>query len=64
MDRVESTQKKKVNEYDACLYVIEDQTYLCWTASPEYSFVIQFNPDLLSESKVIKMAESVPVPEE
>ena len=64
MDRVESTQKMKVNEYDACLYVIEDQTYLCWTASPEYSFVIQFNPDLLSESNVIKMAESVPVPEE
>ena len=64
MDRVESTQKMKVNEYDACLYVIEDQTYLCWTASPEYSFVIRFNPDLLSESNVIKMAESVPVPEE
>lgn len=64
LDRIESTQKMKVNEYDACLYVIEDQSYLCWTASPEYSFVIQFNPDLLSESNVIRMAESVPIPGE
>ena len=51
----------RVNEYDACLCKLGDQSYLCWTLSPELSCVIEYSAKAISEESIFRMAESVPV---
>ncbi|MBQ4642141.1 MAG: hypothetical protein IJB47_06000 [Oscillospiraceae bacterium] len=51
----------RVNEYDAFLCKLGDQSYLCWTLSPELSCVIEYSAEAISEESIFRMAESVPV---
>ena len=50
----------RVNEYDAFLCKLGDQSYLCWTLSPELSCVIEYSAGAISEESLFRMAESVP----
>jgi len=52
----------RVTEYDAFLCKLGDQSYLCWTLSPELSCVIEYSAKAISEESIFRMAESVPVP--
>ena len=58
---VEDKRECKVNEDDACVCVLGDQSYLCWTISPELSCVIEYSAEAISEESIFRMAESVPV---
>ena len=57
---MENKQECKVNEYDAFLCELGDQSYLCWTHSPEISCVIEYSAEAISEESIFRMAESVP----
>ncbi len=49
-----------VNGMTAAIYEKSARTYLCWTATPEYSFVLEYDPAITDEAEIFKMAESVP----
>ncbi len=59
---VENKRECKVNKHDALLCEVGDQSYLCWTLSPEISCVIEYSKGSVDEAIILRMAESVPVP--
>lgn len=61
ISQIENKRECKVNEYDAFLCELGDQTYLCWTMSPELSCVIEYSAEAISEESIFRMAERVPV---
>lgn len=58
VESMDSCEKMKIKDWDAALYKKEETAYLCWTYSPEVSYALEYNPNLLPDSEVIKMAES------
>lgn len=63
-DRAISCKEMKIKDWDAALYVFEEISYLCWTDTPEVSYVLEYNPDAIPDEEIIKMAESAEVREE
>ena len=43
------------------LYQEEGRAYLCWTVSPEYSLVLEYDPLVYQEQEMLEMAASVPM---
>lgn len=60
-DLIENRRNCKVNEYNGFLCELGGRSYLCWTFSPEISYVIEYSPEAISEESIFRMAESVPV---
>lgn len=58
-NEADSERPCKVNDMDAVLYEKGDANYLCWTDTPEYSFVIEYDSEFITDDEVMKMAESV-----
>lgn len=56
----ETSRACTVSGREAVLYQKDGRAYLCWTYSAEYSFVIEYNPEDVTEADIIRMAESVP----
>ena len=59
---IENKRHCKVNGHDAFLCKIEERSYLCWTISPEISCVIEYSADAIDEADIVRMAESVQLP--
>lgn len=57
-DTAISCEEMKIQEWDAALYKTTEQCYLCWTYSPEVSYVLEYNPNAVSDEEIIKMAQS------
>ena len=53
-----SCETMKIQEWDAALYKTKEHCYLCWTYSPEVSYVLEYNPEAVSDDEIIMMAES------
>ena len=53
-----SCEEMKINEWCAALYRFDKLSYLCWTCSPETSCVLEYDPDVVADADIIKMAES------
>ena len=58
-----SFKKMKIKDWDAALYELDELSYLCWTDTPEASYVLEYNPDAIADSEIIKMAESAEAPD-
>ena len=43
-DRADSCQKMKIQDWDAALYERGELSYLCWTYSPEVSYILEYSP--------------------
>lgn len=64
-DMADTCKEMKIQDWDAALYEKGELSYLCWTYSPEVSYILEYNPNLVADEEIIKMAESVkPVNEE
>lgn len=63
-DRAISCKEMKIKDWDAALYVFEEFSYLCWTDTPEVSYVLEYNPDTIPDEEILKMAESAEVRKE
>lgn len=60
--KIENRRTCKVKEYAAFRCEMGEQSYLCWTISPEISCVIEYSADVNAEADILQMAESVSVP--
>lgn len=63
-DNANSCKEMKIKDWDVELYEFDELSYLCWTDTPEASYVLEYNPDVISDEEILKMAESAEVPEE
>lgn len=55
---MDSCEEMKIREWPAALYKIGETAYLCWTYSPEISYVLEYKPAEIQDSEIIRMAES------
>ena len=62
-DSANSCKKMKIKDWDAALYEFDELSYLCWTDAPEVSYALEYNPDVIPDEEILKMAESAEVPE-
>ena len=53
-----SCKEMKIKDWDAALYEFDELSYLCWTDTPEASYVLEYNPDVIPDEEILKMAES------
>lgn len=58
---MDSYEEMKIQEWPAALYKKGEMAYLCWTYSPEVSYVLEYKPAEIQDSEIIKMAESAEV---
>lgn len=58
VDMMESCEEMMIQDWYGAPYKKEDTAYLCWTYSPEVSYVLEYNPNLIDGTEIIKMAES------
>lgn len=61
-DSANSCKEMKIKDWDAALYEFDELSYLCWTDTPEASYVLEYNPDVIPDEEILKMAESAEVP--
>ena len=59
VDYMDSCEEMEIREWPAALYKKGEAAYLCWTYSPEFSYVLEYNPMVVQDSEIIRMAESV-----
>ena len=45
-------------------YEFDELSYLCWTDTPEASYVLEYNPDAIPDEEILKMAESAEAPKD
>ena len=63
-DSANSCKGMKIKDLDASLYEFDELSYLCWTDTPEASYVLEYNPDVIPDEEILKMAESAEAHEE
>ena len=63
-DSAYSCKEMKIKDRDAALYEFDELSYLCWTDTPEASYVLEYNPVVIPDEEILKMAESADVPQE
>lgn len=61
-DSANSCKEMKIKNWDAVLYEFDELSYLCWTDTPEASYVLEYNPNVIPDEEIIKMAESAEAP--
>jgi len=57
-EKVESCVEMKIQNWDAALYDTDTLSYLCWTDTPEISYILEYDPNAVADEEIIKMAES------
>lgn len=57
-DSANSCTEMKIKDWDAALYEFDELSYLCWTDTPEASYVLEYNPNSIPDEEILKMAES------
>lgn len=54
----DSVEEMQINDWAACRYRINGKSYLCFTESPEMTYVLEYNANEVSDEEILKMAES------
>lgn len=63
VDDMDSCDEMMIQNWPAALYKKNHTAFLCWTYSPEISYALEYSPDKISDSEIIKMAESARLPD-
>ena len=58
VDSMDSCEEMMIQDWYGALYKKDDTAYLCWTYSPEVTYVLEYAPSKIDDSEIIKMAES------
>lgn len=58
VDSMDSCEEMMIQDWYGALYKKDDTAYLCWTYSPEVTYVLEYTPSKIDGSEIIKMAES------
>ena len=57
-DKAESAEEMMIQDWYGCLYRLPGKSYLCWTAAADISYVMEYDPSIVSDADIIRMAES------
>lgn len=58
-EKVDEEKECSIRQWPALLCQRDDRNYLCWTISPEYSCIIEYDAEAVEEEDIFCMAESV-----
>ena len=58
VDSMDSCEEMMIQDWPSALYKKGDTAFLCWTYSPEVTYVLEYTPSKIDDSEIIKMAES------
>ena len=58
VDSMDSCEEMMIQDWPGALYKKDDTAFLCWTYSPEVTYVLEYTPGKIDDSEIIKMAES------
>lgn len=58
VDGMDSCEEMMIQDWPGALYKKDDTAFLCWTYSPEVTYVLEYTPSKIDDSEIIKMAES------
>ena len=58
VDGMDSCEEMTIQDWPGALYKKDDTAFLCWTYSPEVTYVLEYTPSKIDDSEIIKMAES------
>ena len=58
VDSMDSCEEMMIQDWPGALYKKDDTAFLCWTYSPEVTYVLEYTPSIIDDSEIIKMAES------
>ena len=58
VDMMDSCEEMMIQDWPGALYKKDDTAFLCWTYSPEVTYVLEYTPSKIDDSEIIKMAES------
>ena len=58
VDSMDSCEEMMIQDWYGALYKKDDTAYVCWTYSPEVTYVLEYTPSKIDDSEIIKMAES------
>ena len=58
VDSMDSCEEMMIQDWPGALYKKDDTAFLCWTYSPEVTYVLEYTPSKIDDSQIIKMAES------
>lgn len=61
VDSMDSCEEMMIKDWHGALYKKDDKAFLCWTYSPEITYVLEYEPSKIDDSEIIKMAESAEV---
>lgn len=61
VDSMDSCEEMMIKDWYGALYKKDDKAFLCWTYSPEVTYVLEYEPSKIDDSEIIKMAESAEV---
>ena len=61
VDSMDSCEEMMIKDWYGALYKKDDKAFLCWTYSPEITYVLEYEPSKIDDSEIIKMAESAEV---
>lgn len=57
-DSANRCKEMKIKNWDAALYEFDEHSYLCWTDTPEISYVLEYGSEAVPDEEIVKMAES------
>ncbi len=57
-DTADTAKEMMIQDWCGCLYTFPEKSYLCWTVSPEVSYIMEYDPNAVSDEIIIHMAES------
>lgn len=63
VDGMDTCEEMMINDWYGALYKKDDKAYLCWTYSPEVTYILEYTPSKMPDSEILKMAESARVTE-
>ena len=64
VDSMDSCEEMMIQDWYGALYKKDDTAYLCWTYSPEVTYVLEYTPSKIDDSEIIKMAKSAELVDE
>ena len=64
VDSMDSCEEMMIQDWPGALYKKDDTAFLCWTYSPEVTYVLEYTPSKIDDSEIIKMAKSAELVDE
>ena len=58
VDSMDSCEEIMIQDWPGALYKKDDTAFLCWTYSPEITYVLEYTSSKIDDFEIIKMAES------